>query len=599
AQLGRWVLGSEGAVYLRELAFYPDIPGTLRHAWLGESMDGTIHTLREGTSLRLYQDSSGGDRWNHVNHVDRNNEVPVTFRGYRVYEDDAVVAEGLRAQPWLVAEADDGGVAVTAPAFWQNFPGALGIDGKGAVRLALWPGEWRGPHEIQGGEEKTREIVMARSTTSEVDALPQLIREQLLPVHANAPAEWYTESGVFGPCTPRNDESVPAYEKAVLGAIRDPDRNLFTQLEVIDEYGWRNHGDTWADHEGDQTGNAPGKPALSHYNNEYDFGYGMLVQAARNWNIDNGAADTWFDLGVSALWHEADIDTYHTLLDEHGGGVYNGAQFTHTAHGVPAGRSSHRSYPEDEVWGSLDWPWGRGGGPEDGHFHTRGLVIGYLLTGESRLKEAAMEVARLVQWKVENDEFAQIANCSREAGNVIQVLTDAYELTRDKRYRVAVEKTLWVSSFKALSKEGQPPVLGFWSLGIYMKAAVRWLDLVADIDGSRDVDTEESLRQYAVEMAEYWVEGGFSYQKGGKPMGETHWNLSGADVLLCGARFARDEEERRRLCELADDAFETAVSWQEEFPHPKYRGCKPCTILCGQGHMAVHRHVTGGSTVSL
>lgn len=44
--------------------------------------------------------------------------------------------------------------------------------------------------------------------------------------------------------------------------------------------------------------------------------------------------------------------------------------------------------------------------------------------------------------KVTENRFAQIDNLSREAGNNLQILTDAYLLTWDDKYRVAAEKVL-------------------------------------------------------------------------------------------------------------------------------------------------------------
>ncbi|MGH8589281.1 MAG: hypothetical protein ACREXX_08070 [Gammaproteobacteria bacterium] len=42
-----------------------------------------------------------------------------------------------------------------------------------------------------------------------------------------------------------------------------------SRREIIDEFGWRNFGEIWVDHE---------TTSVSHHNNQYDFLYGTLLQ---------------------------------------------------------------------------------------------------------------------------------------------------------------------------------------------------------------------------------------------------------------------------------------------------------------------------------
>src|SRR5436853_4454991 len=55
-----------------------------------------------------------------------------------------------------------------------------------------------------------------------------------------------------------------------------PYTTLFRSREVIDEYGWRNYGDVWADHE-EAYYDGP-RPIISHYNNQYDLLHSFLIQ---------------------------------------------------------------------------------------------------------------------------------------------------------------------------------------------------------------------------------------------------------------------------------------------------------------------------------
>jgi len=159
-------------------------------------------------------------------------------------------------------------------------------------------------------------------------------------------------------------------------------RKPLTDRETADEYGWRNFGDTWANNETDQSGGPhDGRDVISHFNLEYDFGYGMLFQSLRTLGGAPELSRKWWDLAEAALRHEADIDVFHNMDDPFNRGVYDGGKFTHTAHGVEAALSTHRGAPNMTWFGSLRWPWGEGSSPESGHFNTRGQICYYYSPG--------------------------------------------------------------------------------------------------------------------------------------------------------------------------------------------------------------------------
>ena len=209
---------------------------------------------------------------------------------------------------------------------------------------------------------------------------------------------------------------------------------------------------------------------VNNYNLEYDFGYGMLFQSLRTL-ADRSLSSRWWNLAEAALRHESDIDIYHSTAELGARDEYAGGKYTHTQHGVEAGLATHRGGPRDPWFGSLDWPWGRGGGPESGHFNTRGQIDYFLLTGERMVLESAWEQADLVLYKISENKFAQIDNLSREAGNNLQIMTDAYLLTWDDRYREAAERILaatapdkqWYTSEQGRKEHPDDQVAGFWT----------------------------------------------------------------------------------------------------------------------------------------
>jgi hypothetical protein len=79
---------------------------------------------------------------------------------------------------------------------------------------------------------------------------------------------------------------------------------LLANREKADEYGWRNFGDVFADHE--QAYYGGDEPLVSHYNNQFDMVQGFLLHYLRTGDR------RWFELGDALARHVMDIDIYHT-----------------------------------------------------------------------------------------------------------------------------------------------------------------------------------------------------------------------------------------------------------------------------------------------
>ena len=109
--------------------------------------------------------------------------------------------------------------------------------------------------------------------------------------------------------------------------------NFFAKREAIDEFGWRNFGDIYADHE--ELNYSGDTPLISHYNNQYDALDGLLRQYLASG--DRG----WTDLAFPLAQHIVDIDIYHTIEDRD---EYNGGLFWHTDHYANAYTCTHRTY---------------------------------------------------------------------------------------------------------------------------------------------------------------------------------------------------------------------------------------------------------------
>jgi len=564
----RWVLGQSGACLLKSLDFLRPVrlPEGHRRATLspepGKLLDriplGGLAPAADAAGahpavLSVYQDSSGGANWFHRTHVNRDNLIPLRFRGYRVGYRGSRIDSGLRASPWIEVADMRWAAAVAVPNFWQNFPKALAVEADGALRVSLWPAESADLHEIQGGEQKTHEFwVYFRHRLGEGAAAERMpLASEVMPACLQRPAAWasaeaYTAAGVIDPYPPLGRGKFDKYEAVVSAAVRG-EENLFTHRERADEFGWRHFGDTPAFNERDKTqGPYHGQPVVSHYNNEYDLGFGMLEQALRCADADAELARAWWDLALAALWHEADIDIYHTGDDP--APIYNGGTFTHTSHGVDAGRSTHRGSPRDEMWGRLDWPWHRGSTPEAGHLRNRGILLAYYLTGDRHLLDAAWELVELVAFKIRTDQFAQIQVPDRSGGNNLQILLEAYLHTQDRRYLDLCEQVVASLDYDAVAeRSGRPKEPSTWSSALYVKSLMRFIETLAE-QGVRHEKAIRSHLRYARDILAY---------SRSLPSGhfEGPWSYLISEVMTQAAELTADPAERREFLAAAKAAF--------------------------------------------
>ena len=270
----------------------------------------------------------------------------------------------------MTATHASGSVLVAVEHFWQNFPKAIEADGQ-RLTLRLWPRQFADAHEIQGGEQKTHAFTLAFG--SDPMARDAAFWGRAPSIAAAAP-EWYAATEAIPYLSPA-DEDVDRRYRLLVDAAIDGDEAFERKRETIDEYGWRNFGDIYADHENPFSSEA--EPIVSHYNNQYDAVHGFAAQFMRTGDA------RWWRLMTELAVHVTDIDIYHTDRDK---AAFSNGLFWHTFHYVGAGKSSHRSYPRRA--GVC------GGGPANEHNYAAGLRLHWLMTGDPLSREAAIGLAR-------------------------------------------------------------------------------------------------------------------------------------------------------------------------------------------------------------
>lgn len=419
---GCWDLGDDNSILIKDAAIIFGIPSGAPRLGVRISPERGAPYEDCTEPVELYQDSSGGENWQSHNHLNRDRKVSTTFRGYRLIAGDRK-RDGLRATPALDVSSGQHVLGMAMPYFWQNFPKAIEVSDK-CVALRLFPRQSADLHEIQGGEQKTHVFYVAfgRDTVSE-----EPLEWCRSPLVAHASPEWYSRTRAVPYLVPRQEDPNTAYLSLVDSAIEGAD-TFERKREVIDEYGWRNFGDIYADHEA-LYAQGP-KPTVSHYNNQYDAILGFGLQFMRSGNI------RWLELMHELACHVMDIDIYHCGTDK---SSYNHGMFWHTSHYVPADTASHRSYPARYT---------SGGGPNAGHLYTSGLMLHYFMTGDERSRQAVIDMGRHVvdadngrktifRWLdagytgVVSDSDSGYHGPGRAPANSINALLDAHRLTRE------------------------------------------------------------------------------------------------------------------------------------------------------------------------
>ena len=117
---GLWDLGDPGSRFFKELGLELIVGGNDSRSvkYCAEPGD----KIKESESILIYQDSSGGENWKSRNHVNHLGRVPLSFRGYRTYQGEELIDEGLRATPIVSMTNGKIGITGTVRNFWQNFP---------------------------------------------------------------------------------------------------------------------------------------------------------------------------------------------------------------------------------------------------------------------------------------------------------------------------------------------------------------------------------------------------------------------------------------------------------------------------------------------
>jgi hypothetical protein len=553
---GVWDLGDPGSILIRDLSIEL-VPSRAVQGDVWGSIDGTDRMEPAGARFAVHQESSGGERWQHETHLTRDQRVAARSRGFRAERSGRDVA-GLRATPIASIGGGETRVSVALPRFWQVWPKAIDADARRCA-VAMFPRAHGGLHELQGGERSTLTFGMCFGRDT-VTAEP--LAWMRSPLRVSADAHAYRHAGIWAPFSAGSALTVKAYDALVGTAIQGP-ASFTERREAIDEYGWRNFGDLYADHEGD---------LVSHYNNQYDAVAGFITRFAQTGD------HRWWTLADELAGHVTDIDLYHTTRDR---AAYNGGYFWHTQHYQAAGTATHRAY--SKLTGSS------GGGPSAEHNYTTGLMLHHFMTGSERSRAAVIQLANWVmdmddgrksrfRWIDRRDTGLASSTRSpdfhgpgRGAGNSINALLDAHRLTGEPRYLEKADALIARSVHPDDDPEAINPLdaENRWSYTVFLQALGKYLEYRAD-RGLVDAQFEYAravLLKYAMWMC-----------ANERPYLDTPerlefptetWaaqDLRKAAVFEFAARHTTDEGTRARFLARADGFVDYAIAALTQAP---------------------------------
>ncbi|ACH38797.1 hypothetical protein Gbem_1781 [Citrifermentans bemidjiense Bem] len=580
---GLWDLGDPGSLLFRGLRFELPLEQPGEQLVIPEPGAERVMPIRGG-SLSLLQQSSGGSS--------------AQGAGYRLLEGGELLLEGKRATPLIWCGVGARGVGALLPRFWQEFPKEVAA-GPAALCLSLFP-EGLEPHELQGGERSTSSLWL------DFCCRPEDMAPLAAPLSLSPAPEAVRASGVLGDLPPVAGDFVDRF-------LPGP-QALFERREAIDEYGWRNFGDIYADHEA--VYHHGSDPFVSHYNNQYDVCAGLYRKFLATGD------PCWGELASDLARHVLDIDIYHTREDRE---EYNGGLFWHTDHYISAGNATHRTYSKLHLGVKDPRYWG--GGPDAEHCYTTGLLLHYFLTGNPDFRDAVLTLADWCYGALDGSRLL-LATAKkslrymsllrygkgslfprypfdRGTGNALTACLDAFQLSGDRTYLARAEELIRGALHPMDDIEarglGNPELA--WSYTVLLGAVAKFLDKKSEL---KEWDEAFALARAGLLAYADWMERHeFPYLRKTELLEYPNETWAAQELRKCvvlyrAARYA-PQDRRLALLEKARQLLKEARVDLERFPTSNCT--RPVALMLQNGWIAaaleneLPAHCFGGEPV--
>jgi hypothetical protein len=464
---GQWDLGDDNSIYFDQLNIVIQFKDDVNYTVNKDLSSQPINLNNKRYEIGQY--SSGGENWQSPVHVDASGQIPFSVNGYIEKIDSLETQHQGRVSPSLLAFNSHFTCLVKMAHFWEKFPSQITCE-KQTISLGLFP-KLSYQHELQGGEKATRRFSLGFSGDNGAQQKTHILAKNSHYLLAD----------------PLIINSAPSLFSALIDSAIEGADSFFEKRENVDEFGWRNFGDLYADHE--TSGYQGSELFVSHYNNQYDPIFGFLRQYLITGN------QKWFELADDLAHHVVDIDIYHTTEDKN---EYNGGMFWHTDHYLQAFTSSHRSYSKHQTANAYQDHAG-GGGPGGQHCYTTGLMLHYLLTANTKSKQAVLTLTGWITYVYEGSNTClelllalknrhtlgyknQITGqypLDRGTANYINSLLDSFEINNERSFLLQAEKVLrnTLHPNENLQQRNLQNVELSWFYTVLLQSVCRYLSL--------------------------------------------------------------------------------------------------------------------------
>jgi hypothetical protein len=381
-------------------------------AWALGGQEPHQGKLTAGGAVRLF--AIGPEKIYHLAPYDQDKSVR-----YAVTQDGQEIASGLEAAGWARLAGAKTGIELAVRDFWQMHPKEIGLQAD-AVTLYLWPESGntvldlrRRYDEVEntyhydlslwpyGGEGVgvTHDVVL-RYGRPEEDTGAALAAASNRPLWFQCDPQYYADTGVFGRFLPVDRQRFPHLEGMQDVGVAWIQRNQqqFHWNGMLDYGDTLFHGYNTPSHYGYA---APkgwcSRGYVGWLNDDGGLTHALFVQALRSGDYET------FLTAANMARHSMDVDTCHHCAAEPrfvGGG--------------------HRH--DQQHWGNGTRGYGTA---------THGIIDDYLLTGNERALEVAMETA---QYHIDPFEGED----EDRPGGLIRI----WEITGEPEYKAAADRTM-------------------------------------------------------------------------------------------------------------------------------------------------------------
>ncbi|MGQ9662627.1 MAG: exo-rhamnogalacturonan lyase family protein, partial [Kiritimatiellia bacterium] len=330
--------------------------------------------LTRSQGLRVYQDSSGGDKWQNLGGGNYEGWISrytggltirgVTFRGYKVYEKESEIAAG-NSHPGVLDVSDGArGLTVALRNFRVEYPHALAGE-PGRLRIGLFPGEFSEPFHLNAGQRKSWDLRLFTHGAELPDLQECFAVQDTLLLFRPAPA-WMVRAGAegawpYGIALVPNQGRKPSKQRL--------DKEKLDGIHVgWDWYGWISGYNSGGGHWNEETVSLP------------------WVLWGDGENFDDVERKTLWSADLTALhWDEPDISTFWLML------------MSWNDHENRLKRVAYPGWYNRDTWGL----------PDSGHMGVLMWPEYYFLTGDMRAREAIEHLgirARAILWQYNHDD---------------------------------------------------------------------------------------------------------------------------------------------------------------------------------------------------